>query len=424
MITTVQPGSRTGCVTVPSSKSVAHRQLICAALSNRHSEILCDGISKDIEATMRCLCALGTPMRAEADGRIVIEPFEKETPEQRQELRHLYCGESGSTLRFLMPLVGALGCNAVFHMEGKLPQRPVTVLSEQLCAHGMQIHQEGELLYVSGQLQPGTFVLPGNISSQYISGILLAAPVLDGDSELKITEHIESADYITMTEDAIRASGVTFSHQEETQTYQIPGRQHYQSPEHCVTERDWSGAAFFLCMGALSEKGITICGLSEHSAQGDRRIAAIMEQFGAEVRFENGNVFVRKGHLKGCTIDAQAIPDLVPTISAVAALSEGETVITHAERLRIKESDRLRTVSETLNALGADVTETADGLIIQGKKSLSGGEISPSGDHRIAMTAAVAASGCSGTVTVTNAECVQKSYPGFWTDLDRLEVEQ
>lgn len=416
MIRTVLPGARSGHVKIPASKSQAHRILICAALSRGETDIVCDGISNDISATIGCMRALGAEIEKRETGLHVRPVTGTETG-----VCHMPCGESGSTLRFLLPVVGALGARAVFHMEGRLPERPLDPLDRELERHGMTITKNGALLECSGQLHGGEFTLPGNISSQYISGLLMALPLLRDDSVLHVLEPVESKDYIAMTEDVLSLSGIHFK--KSGNDYIISGCQRYAFPEKLRVEGDYSSAAFFLCMGALSNRGVTVSGLDPSSSQGDRRIIPILSQFGAFVSVNGEDVSVRRGELHGITIDASMIPDLIPVLSVVAAAAQGETRVINAGRLRLKESDRLNTTSRMLGALGADVTETEDGLIIRGKPSLAGGSADSFGDHRIAMSAAAAAGVCTGPVTVAGAECTAKSYPGFWDDLDSLEVQ-
>jgi len=416
MNVTVAHGPRHGAVTVPASKSQAHRLLICAALGTKEVSIQCDGVSRDIEATRDCLAAMGADIRF-SGGSFGVKPIGAVPGAEVL----LPCCESGSTLRFLLPVAGALGLKGAFRMEGKLPTRPMEDLNNALRAGGMEIRQEGELLHFAGSLRPGEYTLPGNVSSQYISGLLLALPLLPGDSALHITGKLESADYIAMTEDALQKSGIRL--ERRGQDYMIPGCRRPALPEQCTVERDWSGAAFFLALGALSPAGVTLRGMDLSSRQGDRRVLDILRAFGAEVTHGPEELTVRRGALRGQTVDAAQIPDLVPVLSTVAAAAEGETRIINAARLRLKESDRLATTAAMLSALGADIRETADGLLIRGRKKLSGGAAESAGDHRIAMSAAVAASVCFGPVTVLGAECADKSYPRFWDDLDSLEVE-
>ncbi len=413
----IKPGERCGCVRIPASKSQAHRLLICAALGEKSCEIRCDGVSADIAATIACLNALGAGITI-AEDRILVQPI-REIP---RGLCVLPCGESGSTLRFLLPVVGALGAKAVFHMERRLPKRPLAPLDTELRTHGMGIRQEGERLCCDGELRPGAYRLPGNVSSQYISGLLLALPRLPGDSSLIVTGAVESAAYITMTEDALRLSGIGFT--KNGWEYRIPGDQQPRLPDTLTVESDWSNAAFFLSVGALSARGIKVMGLNPASSQGDRAVLDILRSFGAEIAEENGDILIRAGALHGQTIDAAPIPDLIPVLSVVAAGAEGETRIVNASRLRLKESDRLKSSTAMLQALGAEAEELADGLIIRGKAKLAGGTVDACGDHRIAMSAAVASCLCEGKVTVCGSECVKKSYPRFWADWEALFYEQ
>ena len=442
MTINVPCGPRSGCIAVPASKSWAHRMLITAALSKNESEIVCDGISKDISATVKCLNALGADISI-SEGIIKVKPVRKVTDCSGDPslYANLFCGESGSTLRFMIPIVGALGINAVFHMEGRLSERPLEPLTDVLSKHGMSFRKDGQLLYCKGQLEGGSFDIPGNISSQYISGLLMALPVLKDESVINVTGTVESGDYIEMTVKAVEEAGIRFDRQ--GYMFKISGDQEYSAAERLIVEKDWSSAAFPLCMGAFSEEGVTVAGLNMDSVQGDREIVNILNGFGAKIYIEEAgyrrvslqdylnnkdigkaasglvSITVVKDSLKGQVIDASRIPDLVPVISVVAAGAEGETRIIHAERLRIKESDRLATTTAMLKALGADIKETEDGLLIRGKKELDGGTVDSFNDHRIAMSAAVAAGICSSPVIVTGAECTDKSFPGFWEIIGR-----
>ena len=261
---TLLPGPRTGAVRIPASKSQAHRMLICAALSRTPGHLMLDGFSEDIEATMQCLRALGAKIEAEADG-LWIEP-----PAVYPAQAALDAGESGSTLRFLLPVLGALGVRAQIRMHGRLPERPLSPLWELLEAHGMQLRREDDLLHVCGQLQAGSYALPGNVSSQFVSGLLFALPLLAEDSVLTVTGQLQSAQYVAMTEQALRAAGIHF--EKNGQCWTIPGGQRYAAPGRQLVEGDWSNAAFFLCMGALSRQGVRVSGLDPASLQADRAI--------------------------------------------------------------------------------------------------------------------------------------------------------
>ena len=413
---TVSPGPRTGSVRIPASKSQAHRLLICAALGAQPVALRCDGISADIAATVRCLRALGADITDDGAGTLHIVPIAGEMPQHAD----LLCGESGSTLRFLLPVAGALGADVTFHMQGRLPQRPLAPLDAVLTAHGMTLRRDGALLHAGGQLCPGTYELPGDVSSQYISGLLMALPRLPGESTLAVTGRLESAGYIAMTEDALRLSGIRL--QKRERTYTISGGQTARLPARCHVEGDWSNAAFFLCMGALSPAGVTVTGLASDSSQGDRAVLDVLRRFGADVRETQDTVTVRRGALRGVTIDAAPIPDLIPVLSVVAALADGQTQVVNAARLRLKESDRLESTAAMLRALGAQVEVHDSGLTVTGRKVLTGGTVDPQHDHRIAMAAAAAASGSTAPVTVRDCACTDKSYPRFWTDLSALKT--
>ena len=411
---TVLPGARTGEVHIPASKSQAHRMLLCAAMGENEVTLRCRGLSKDILATVACLKALGASV--DAEGEVLhLRPVSAPPP----GLCLLPCGESGSTLRFLLPLVGALGASAVFEREGRLPERPIEPLGRELCRNGMDIRSDGARLSCSGQLRPGAFSLPGNISSQYISALLMTLPLLEGESTLRIEGALESAAYVAMTEEVLRLGGVRT--EKTGYGYRIPGGQRCRFAPELSVEGDYSNAAFFLCAGALSERGIRVTGLDPQSRQGDRAIVPLLEEMGAQVASDGSSVTVKRDALHGITIDASPIPDLIPVLSVVAAAASGETRVIHAQRLRLKESDRLHSTTQMLRALGAEAEELPDGLVIRGGRTLAGGTVDACGDHRIAMSAAVAGGICRGAVTICGSECVQKSYPDFWTDFQQLK---
>ena len=416
MTRTILPGLRTGVIRIPASKSQAHRMLICAALSSSPSHLILDGFSADIEATAQCLEALGAQLTQETAG-LLIAPIGARPANAKLDV-----GESGSTLRFLLPVLGALGLRAEVRMHGRLPERPLSPLWEVLEAHGMQLQRDGAVLHTAGQLCAGDYSLPGNVSSQFISGLLFALPLLSGNSTLTVTGALQSARYVAMTEQALAEAGILTK--KDGQVWQIDGGQRYAAPAVQTVEGDWSNAAFFLCMGALSDKGVTVKNIPEHTSQGDRKIFDILRSFGADVAVNGDSVAVKKGRLTACTVDASEIPDLVPVVSVVAAAAEGDTHIINAARVRLKESDRLMTTATLLCSLGASVEELPDGLIIHGGRPLHGGTIDSFNDHRIAMSAAVAACICTEPVTVTGCECVNKSFPRFWENFSGLECGQ
>ena len=415
---TITPNELFGEVDIIESKSQAHRLLICAALSDNPSEIICRATSEDIDATVRCLNALGAQITRTENG-FSVNPIS-----DANENAIMDCGESGSTLRFLLPVVGALGVNARLRLSGRLPYRPLEPLWSELCTHGMTLSKPcDDIIECSGRLQSGAFTLPGNISSQYISGLLFALPLLEGDSRLIITGKTESQAYIKMTTSALGRFNVNITPDEKG--FDIAGGQRFMPAEPAAAaEGDWSNAAFWLCAGALSKKGVICRGLDPDSLQGDKAVIEVLRRFGAEIEAVGDGFGVKSAPLTGCVIDAANIPDLVPVLAVCACAAQGETRIINAERLRIKESDRLKTVSQTLGALGADITETADGLIIQGCGRLRGGaEVDACGDHRIAMSAAVASCICEQPITITGAQAVNKSYPSFWEEVEKLHCK-
>jgi 3-phosphoshikimate 1-carboxyvinyltransferase len=418
-----------GVVRAIPSKSQAHRALICAALADKQTVIECDGGSDDIAATVDCLRALGAKIEREA-GAYSVCPLERggsamnggaNGNSANSGVVTLPCGESGSTFRFMLPIAGALGRKASFDLKGRLPQRPLYPLYEELVRHGCELSPQGSVPFLaSGKLAPGRYSLDAGGSSQFISGLLFALPLLEGGSELRLTGQAESFPYIELTLAMLETFGVKIEF--SGSVFSIPGGQAYRSPGRTRVEGDWSNAAFWLCAGAIGKGGITCAGLDLRSRQGDRAVLDILAKFGAniEIKESDSEVIVSGGKLRGIEIDARDIPDLVPVLSVVAAVAEGTTVIRGAARLRTKESDRLAAVCALLRALGADSAETDDGLVIRGGAALNGAQVSSCGDHRIAMSAAVAASVCEGAVVIQGANAVNKSYPRFFDDLRSL----
>ncbi len=418
MTVTIQPGAVSGTVRAIPSKSAAHRLLICAALADKPTHVFCEKESQDIAATVRCLEALGASIWQEG-GAYRVVPIHRERIPQPCTLD---CGESGSTLRFLVPVVCALGVTATFQMAGRLAQRPMEPLATQLREHGCTItHKpDQDRMEVSGQLQPGTFTIPGNVSSQFITGLLFALPLLDRESTLVVEGELESKGYVDMTLSALQTFGITPPKTEDRWTIS-PST--YASPGTLRVEGDWSNAAPWLCMGILGGEGITVDGMDPQSLQGDKGVCEVLARMGGLISGQDNAISAMPGTLTSTLIDARNIPDLVPVLAAAAATAPGQTQVEGAARLRIKESDRLMTTRQTLNALGGDVEETEDGLIIRGKPRLAGGTVDAQGDHRIAMLAAVASVVCNGPVTITGAEAIRKSYPTFWQELRDLGKE-
>ena len=403
-----------GRVRAIPSKSFAHRLLICSALADFDTYIECGETSDDIDATVECLESLGACIRYDGTG-FEVSPVPLALSDEKIMQN---CGESGSTLRFMLPVCCALGVPAEFVMRGRLPERPMSPLLEQLASHGCVTSKSAGSLHCRGMLKSGAYELPGNISSQFISGLLFALPLLYGNSVIGVEGRESSMPYINMTLDALGSFGIRI--EREYGSYRINGGQQYSTPGTVGVEGDWSNAAFWLCAGAIGAGGVTCTGLNLDSYQGDKDIAQLLERFGADLVYGNDSVTVTPAKLHGIRIDAGDTPDLVPALSIAAAVAEGETVIYNAGRLKIKESDRLTAVMETLRGLGADITVTPDGLKIRGKNALNGGAVASFGDHRIAMMAAIASTVCKNPVTICNAGAVTKSYPGFFRDFESL----
>ncbi len=428
MDVTITPRPLVGTISAIASKSMAHRLLICAALCPQPTDITCATTSKDIEATIACLNALGASIVRENDV-LHVSPIPTSAETGRLAANRgalLDCGESGSTLRFMLPVVAALSCDASLTGHGRLAARPLSPLYEELMVGGCNLSRQGVFpLFVSGNLRPGRFELPGNVSSQYISGLLLAAPLLGGKTEVRVSEPIESRPYIALTTSALEQFGVHVSETREQgeagscTIYSVTAATPLRTPGEVTVEGDWSNAAFWLAAGALGY-GIEVTGLDLASKQGDRAMMAALAKLGAQVCRSGSSATVRGGSPAACEMNVADFPDLVPPLAAVASLAPGTTRLTGCARLRLKESDRVETVCAGLAALGADITAEGDDIVICGKEQLEGGTVNAANDHRIAMMAAIAASRCKGSVTILGAECVEKSYPTFFEDYHEL----
>ena len=412
MNVTMKPFQANGTVFAPPSKSDAHRAIICAALSGGVCTIAPIALSDDIRATIGCVKALGAASKIEnktltIDGTGVFS----------NKAATLDCGESGSTLRFMIPVAAAGGVEATFLGRGRLPERPIGVYTEALPGKGVTVDTEGGLpLKISGQLKSGVYRVPGSVSSQFITGLLFALPLLKGDSDIILTSPIQSAGYINMTIRTMAKFGVEVDILDNG--WHIRGRQHYV-PSDYTTDGDWSQAAFFLVAGAVSGD-VEVLNANIDSAQGDRRIAALLREFGAEVIQDGDRLRVKRSPMTAIDIDASQIPDLIPVLAVCACFANGVTRITNAERLRIKESDRLKTTAQLINSLGGKVKELADGLEITGVGKLYGGFAEGCGDHRIVMSAAVCASGAAEKIKCTDAMSINKSYPDFFEDYAKI----
>lgn len=409
----ITPSDLTGEVCVPTSKSVCHRAVICAGLAAGTSRISGILLSDDIIATMHAMEALGAVIRQEGDTLIITGT------DCAKPVHHVIaCNESGSTLRFLIPL-GLNNQTMTFTGKGQLVERPLNdyfnILDEQKIAYQTT---DGHLpLSVTGALKPGQFRLRGDVSSQFVSGLLFALPRLEADSSIIITTELESQGYIDLTLSMLARFGIKIINNNYRE-FIVPGNQKYQSTNYHV-EGDYSQVAFWLVAGTL---GSPICctGLNPHSLQGDKVILELIQQMGGKLTIDTDSVQASIAITKGIEIDASQCPDLVPILAVLASVSEGTTRIIRAGRLRIKECDRLKAVTQELNKLGADIEEHEDSLTIYGRRLLKGGTVDSWHDHRIAMALAVASIACQTPVTIQHSECVSKSYPNFWQDFQML----
>lgn len=409
----IKPGKVRGSIRVPSSKSIGHRAVICAGLAHGKSLISSVSPSKDINATINGLKQMGVScqytgkdLSVENRGTGTDNPL-------------IDCKESGSTLRFLIPIAIILSGGAVFTGCGRLGERPLEVYRNLFTSMGISWEQapSGFPLTVKGSLKSGEYEIDGSISSQFITGLMFALPLLDGTSVIRIKNTLESRPYIDLTMDTLKKFGINIINNSYRE-FIIPGRQHY-SPRNYSVECDYSQAAFFLAAGSLSGS-VDVCGLNKTSLQGDSVIVDILSHMGAELAWKDTTLHASRSPLTGTTIDASQCPDLVPILAVIGSLSQGTTSIINAGRLRLKESDRLSAMTKELKKLGAHIEELTDGLIIHGKPQLSGGVVSSWNDHRVAMSLGIAALSCSCPVTITDAQCVDKSYPLFWEDLKRI----
>ena len=383
----ISPRPLRGDLTVIPSKSQAHRLLICAAFSDKPTLLQCAETNRDMEATAECLTALGANI-IRTDSGFTVFPVET-VPEKAR----MNCGESGSTLRFLLPVAGALGVDALFTMEGRLPQRPLSPLWEEMERMGCTLTRPTpDTIRCTGKLRPGAYRIDGGVSSQYITGLLLALSLLGSGCQLEVTGKIESRPYIDMTKAAISLFGGDPDH---------PGDNRFHSPGEIRVEGDWSNGAFFLAANALGSC-LTLHGLDPDSPQGDRAVQEKLSLLGSGAP----------------RISAADIPDLVPILSVAAAAQHG-AIFTDIRRLRMKESDRVASVIAMLTSLGGRAEADENSLTVY-PASFTGGIVDSCNDHRIAMSAAIAATVCTGPVTILGAECVRKSYPSFWEEYRRL----
>lgn len=401
----VRPHSLRGTVQAPPSKSYAHRYLIAAYLSGRPCTIVGAGDSRDIRATLDALGALGLRYRREGDDVAVlgVEHPNKAT---------VYCHESGSTLRFLLPVAAALGIPSAFTAAAGLMARPVEGLVTALNAHGAAI----DGLRVSGRLTAGEYVVDGTVSSQYITGLLFALPLLDGDSRVVVSGGMVSKAYVDVTLDVLSVAGVSV--EKTAYGFSVRGRQTYRLPDAVNVEGDWSAAAFMLAAGALGGP-VTVANLDPCSLQGDAAILSVLDRLGAHVRVSDRAVTVSRGALRAFSVDVDEIPDLAQIIAVLAAYAEGDSILSGVERLRLKESDRLAAITDMLAASGVRCRLVGRTLVVTGGTP-AGGAFEGGGDHRTVMSACILAAYAAGDSRVSTPSAVGKSYPDFFKDFSIL----
>lgn len=391
----IQPSTLCGEVAAPASKSMAHRALICAALSDKATDIVCSTTSVDIEATAECLRQLGAKIKKTEKG-FFVEPITDST-----ENAQLNCCESGSTLRFMLPVAASLGKVVSLDGTGRLPQRPIHQLCNALKEHGCSTNSDSLPVTVSGKLAAGYYIIDGSVSSQFISGLLLALPQTHAESTVTITGDIQSRPYIEMTLDTLSDFGIkTEFTGNQIKIFENSG---YISPGKYTVESDWSNGAFFICADVIGKNSVKCLNLTANSRQGDKAVVEVIKKFGADSQIDVGD-----------------IPDLVPILAVTACFTKGTTVFCNAARLKIKESDRILSTAQLINNLGGKAVPGDDTITVHGTGKLNGGTINSFNDHRIVMAASIAASACDNETVINGCEAVNKSFPTFFEEYKKL----
>ncbi|MGL4483341.1 MAG: 3-phosphoshikimate 1-carboxyvinyltransferase [Anaerovoracaceae bacterium] len=465
---TIKPNRISGSIIVPPSKSYFHRVLIAAAFSNSSSKIAYCGkgedLSEDILATINCLTEMGAEIEIR-DNTIFVNPLKKK---EVDELK-LDFQESGTTARLLTPLAAIISEKFTAYGKGKLPERPFSELLDAMKKNGGQIelnnkivnetnswennkvNSKKEMFTVYGKLKPGKYELPGNVSSQYISALLFTLPMLYGDSVIELSSKLESKSYVDMTikilkdfgveiiegikeiEDEVIYDSVTnvqtiIYKGEKAETYSIKGNQNYISPKEIIVEGDWSNSSYFLILKAL-EAEIELSGLDKNSTQGDKRVLQLLYMLTNKrnnmlgLHFENGEGPRNEYDFVETFFNVEDTPDLVPGLAVMAALTKGKTKLVNCKRLRLKESDRVESTLAMIKALGGDIYADQNNIHINGKNLLNGGEVQSYGDHRIVMAAAIASYKCKNPIKIIGAESVNKSFPNFFYEMEKIGFE-
>lgn len=409
---TITPSKLKGEVTVPPSKSMAHRAIICACLAKGKSVIDNIDFSDDIESTIENMRAMGADIQVDGN-KLYIDGKNTFSAEKAT----LDCRESGSTLRFLLPVASVGGIDATFTGRGRLPERTIGEIVSQMKNHGIESDREDGLpINNKGKLTGGEYYLSGSISSQFVSGLLFALPLCEEDSVIYLTTPLQSKSYVDITIYALKKFGIEIT--QEDDKYIVKGNQKYR-PKDMKVEGDWSQAAFFLVADALGNN-ILVKGMDENSLQGDKAIYDILKKCGCSFKNDSNGIICEANKLSAFEVDATNIPDIVPILAVLGTFCEGTSVIKGAARLRLKESDRLLAISENLNALGGNIEQTEDGLIINGCNGLTGGKVKGFNDHRIVMSMAVASTKSFGKVAIDDAQSIRKSYPSFFEDFNNI----
>ena len=421
----INPGPLNGTIEAISSKSELHRMLICAALAEKPTEIQVSGsaydgqheLPKDITATIACLKGLGADITV-LPGMIRVQPMDMN--KDWDETPVLDCLESGSTFRFLLPITAAICGKASFRGSGRLPERPIAELSRALKAHGVSFSAEMLPFTISGRPSGGIYEIPGNISSQYLTGLLLMLPLLKEKAQIHLTTALASSGYIDITTRVMESFGVRVLQQDGA--WQLPEPESYRSPVRIPAGGDWSNTAAFLTASMLREGNMIRCkALQPDTCQGDRNLLRFLEDFGAAISAGQDGLRTAAGILHGTSIDIDDTPDLLPYLAIAACAALGKTVFYNAARLRLKESDRIDSTAAMIRALGGNVETEADKVIVYGQGFLRGGTVEAMNDHRIVMSAAIAASICEEPVIIHGAEAVSKSYPTFLQDFASVQ---